>query len=239
LRSDPAASRTPFALAFRAAVVARSRFCEDAVKSAVARGIRQIVLLGAGLDTLAYRNTLPADVTVFEVDHPATQVWKRQMLSDAGIIVPETVAFAPVDFGTTSLDAGLRDNGVDLSRPTFVSWLGVIYYLPSESVLDTLRQLGRLPEGSEIAFDYFEPARNYKAEDRPGFASLGKQVAAGGEPWKSYFEPAEMAAALRLAGFGEVEDLSSDAMTARYFSGRDDGLTPNGPIHFVRAAVLR
>jgi methyltransferase (TIGR00027 family) len=237
LRADPTGQRTPFALAFRAAVVARSRFCDDLVRAAVARGLRQVILLGAGLDTLAYRKALPADVRLFEVDHPATQAWKKRMLAAAGIAIPASVAFIPIDFNTTSLAEGLRSGGFDLGRPAFFSWLGVVYYLSADTVLETLRDVGALAPDSEIAFDYFEPAQNYSAEERPGFTSLGKQVSAGGEPWKSYFEPAALGAALRSEGFGDVEDLNSSAMAARYFAGRSDGLAPAGPIHFVRARV--
>ncbi|RDJ20000.1 SAM-dependent methyltransferase [Bosea caraganae] len=233
----PAESRTPFALAFRAAVVARGRFCEDLIRAAVARGLRQVVLLGAGLDTLAYRDVLPADVGIFEVDHPATQAWKRQMLASAAIAVPSSVSFVPIDFDTTSLADGLRAGGLDLSRPTFFSWLGVVYYLAPETVLGTLRYLGTLASGGELAFDYFEPAQHYSEEERPGFSSLRQQVGAGGEPWKSYFEPAALAATLRSAGFGKTEDLDSSAMAARYFAGRDDGLEPTGPIHLVSGRI--
>ncbi len=237
LRTGAAESRTPFALAFRAAIVARSRFCDDLVKAAVARGIRQVVLLGAGLDTLAYRNVLGADVRVFEIDHPATQAWKRQMLDAAGIAEPPSVTFVPIDFETTLLADGLRSGGVDPRRPAFFSWLGVVYYLPPETVLETLWYVGSLAPGSEIVFDYFEPAQRYSAGERPGFNTLGAQVTAGGEPWKSEFEPSGMAAALRSAGFGTVEDIDSPAMAARYFAARDDGLAPSGPIHFVRAGI--
>ena len=142
-----------------------------------------------------------------------------------------------MDFETQTLAEGLRRAGFDAGRPAFFSWLGVVYYLSADTVLETLRDVGALAPDSEIAFDYFEPAQNYSAEERPGFTSLGKQVSAGGEPWKSYFEPAALGAALRSAGFGDVEDLNSSAMAARYFAGRSDGLAPAGPIHFVRARV--
>jgi len=237
LRSAETENRTPFALAFRAAVVARSRFSEDLANAALSRGIRQIVLLGAGLDTFGYRTSLPPGARVFEVDHPATQAWKRQRLASAAIAVPSSVTFVPIDFNTTPLADGLRAGGVDLARPVFFSWLGVVYYLAPETAVGTLRRLGALAPGGEVVFDYFEPAQRYGETERPGFAALGQQVGAAGEPWKSYFEPAAMAATLKSAGFGTIHELDSSAMAARYFAGRNDGLEPVGPIRFVSARI--
>ncbi|MBR0652077.1 class I SAM-dependent methyltransferase [Roseomonas terrae] len=127
LRAAEAGNRLPFALSFRAAAVARSRFCDDLIQAAVARGIRQVVVLGAGLDTLAYRGAVPAEVTVNEMDHPATQTWKRQALVAAGIPVPPAVRFLPIDLGQSTLEEGLRSGQFDFARPAFFSWLGVTY----------------------------------------------------------------------------------------------------------------
>lgn len=151
--------------------------------------------------------------------------------------MPASLAFLPIDFERTTLTEGLRADQVDPAKPTFFSWLDVAYYLPAGTVLETLRQIGAWAPGSEVVFNYFEPAQNYAAADRPGFTSLGKEVAAGGEPWKSYFAPAEMAENLRSLGFGEIEDLDSAAMAASHFAGRADGLAPAGPIHFLGARL--
>ena len=237
LHSAAADYRTPFALAFRSAVVARSRYCQDSMAAALTRSLGQVVILGAGLDTTAYRGVLPGDVKVYEVDHPATQAWKKARLRAAGIAIPPSTAFIPIDFDKTTLLDGLRSGLVDLAQPTFFSWLGVTYYLPAKTVIATLAAIGSLAAGGEIVFDYFEPPQNYRLEERPGLDSFGKEAVAAGEPWKSFFEPAAMAAKLGACGFAPIEDSDSDAMAARYFAGRADGLIPTGPMRFVRARI--
>lgn len=235
LRSAADDYRTPLALGVRGCVVARSRLCSDALAAAIARGTRQVVVLGAGLDTTAYGGVLPADVKVYEVDHPATQAWKKEMLRAAGIPVPASVAFVPIDFDKATLTDGLHAGRVQLSQPIFFSWLGVVFYLPAEAVLTTLREIGSLRAGGEIVFDYFEPPQKFDAAKLPGFDAFGTQAAAGGEPWKSYFEPADMASALRASGFPGFEDFDSGTLAARYFANRSDGLRPTIPSRFVRA----
>jgi len=237
MRGSAADYRTPFALDFRAAVVARSRFCEDCVAAAMANGLRQVVILGAGLDTTAYRGILPADAKVYEVDHPATQAWKQERLRTAGIAIPPSVAFVAIDFDKTTLLDGLANGRIDLARPTLFSWLGVTYYLPAATVTATLSAIGLLATGGELVFDYFEPPQNFHVVERAGFESFGKEAAAAGEPWKSFFQPADMAAKLAASRFADIEDSGSDAMAARYFTGRTDGLTPTGPMRFVRARI--
>src|SRR6185437_1053437 len=120
--------RSPLAPYLRAAFAARSRFAEDALRDAVARGVEQYVVLGAGFDTFAYRNPFPS-LRVFEVDHPATQARKRQRLAEARIDVPPFATFVPVDFATTSLADGLTNAGFRKDAAAFVSWLGVVPYL--------------------------------------------------------------------------------------------------------------
>jgi methyltransferase (TIGR00027 family) len=236
---EAAEFRTPFALGLRSVVVGRTRYCDDRLADALARGVRQVVVLGAGLDTLAYRKVVPADGRIFEVDSPATQAWKRQLLDAAGIAAPASLTFIPLDFDGATLTDGLRRGKVDLAQPIFFSWLGVTYYLSAETVLAMLREVSGLAPGSEIVFDYFEPAQNYRAEERPGFTQMRDEVAVTGEPWKCYFEPADMAGHLRRRGFAAVDDLGSAALASRYFAGRADGLVPSGPMRIVRAVVGR
>ena len=129
--------RTEGSRAMRAFLVLRSRFAEDGLANAVQRGTRQYVVLGAGLDTFAYRNP-HRSLRVFEVDHPATQRWKRTRLQEQAIELPRTLTFAPVDFEKQSLADGLRRARFNLRAPTFVSWLGVTVYLTRPAVMDTL-----------------------------------------------------------------------------------------------------
>lgn len=221
---------------FRPFVAVRSRYAEDELARAVERGIRQYVLLGAGLDTFAYRTPYPGSrLRVFEVDHPATQVWKRERLQEAGIAVPESVTFAAIDFEKQTLAAGLRQAGFDARAPAFFSMLGVVVYLTRDAVMDTLKFVASLPSGTEIVFDYAIPASTLSESNRAIHDDALRRVAAGGEPWLTYFEPAMLAGELKGLGFTQVEDLGPDELHERYFKGRADGLRLNGMARLVKA----
>ncbi len=229
-------ARTPAASRLRAFLAARSRHAEDALHAAVARGARQYVLPGAGLDTFAYRNPYSAGtLRVFEADHPATQHWKRARLAEAGIAVPESVAFAPVDFENESLEDGLRRAGFDNGQITFFSWLGVTPYITRRAVDSTLRFVASLPAGTGIVFDYAVPPTSLDPGACAAFEGLARRVAAAGEPFRTFFEPCALAEILRAVGFGEIEDLGPEALNARYFLGRADGLRVAGAAHIVNA----
>src|SRR6202046_5021943 len=141
----------PFSSALRAFLVARSRYAEDMLSVAVAQGVTQYVVLGAGLDTFAYRNPHP-DLRVFEVDHPATQEWKREQLKTACIPVPATITFVPIDFEKQTLEAGLEHSGLDLNSAAFFSWLGVTPYLTREACMTTLGFIAKMPPSSGVVF---------------------------------------------------------------------------------------
>jgi len=218
----------------RAALAVRSRYCEEAIADAIRRGVGQIVILGAGFDTFAYRNQDIA-ARVFEVDYPATQVAKRRHVAAAGLAAPEALTFVPVDFDTTELGEALVAGGFDPAQQSFVSWLGVTYYLSSGVVLSTLAALGSLlaPE-SEIVFDYFAPPA--AAEGWADFLAMAKKASAVGEPWQCLFEPPLIADQLARMGMDVVEDLGKDDL-GRYFADRSDGLTPFPLMRILRAAV--
>lgn len=192
----------------RAQVITRSRYTEDRLASS---GLSQYLILGAGLDSYAYR--CPASgVRVFEVDHPATQHWKRRALAAAGITVPGTVTFVPADFGRGMpggrLAASLRRAGFDLGRPALVSWLGVVMYLTRGAIGQTLSDLGTLAPGTEIIADYMLPG-GLRDEAGDAYVSQVSPVAAeSGEPWLSFFAPDEMTALLAGHGFGQVAHVS-------------------------------
>ena len=138
-------------------IAARSRFSEDTLAASVARGVRQVVILGAGLDTFSLRNThVERNVTVFEVDYPATQVWKRERMLHAGLDIPTSLIFAPVDFERQGLSAGLAAAGFRADRPVYFQWLGVVPYLSRDAIVATLDFIAGMP-GSEVVFDYGEP----------------------------------------------------------------------------------
>jgi methyltransferase (TIGR00027 family) len=146
-------------------IAARTRFAEDALGAAVARGTRRLVVLGAGLDTFAYRNPHEG-LAVIEVDHPATQAWKRERLAGAGLTPPPSLTFAPIDFERETLADGLAAAGFDPTEPAFFLWLGVVPYLTEEAIVATLGFLGELPGGAEVVFDYSDPPLDDRARRR-------------------------------------------------------------------------
>lgn len=213
----------------RAFLVARSRLAEDALADALGRGVRQYVVLGAGLDTFAYRSPHAASILrVFEVDHPQTQSWKRRQLAAAEIDIPPSLTFVPVDFETQTLADELRRAGLRAEEPSFCSWLGVSMYLTREAVLNTLRTIASLPAGSGIVFDYAVSPGTLTFVRRLAARALMSRVAAAGEPWKSFFEPGELAGALRTLGFRHTQDFGPGELNVRFFNDRTDGLCVAG-----------
>ena len=208
---------------FRAFMAVRSRYVEDKLAEAVQQGIRQYVVLGAGLDTFAYRNRFPS-LRVFEVDFPATQEWKKQMLARALIAVPAELTFVPLDFEHHTLAEGLRDAGFNTREPAFFGWLGVIPYLTQQAFRATLDAIGQLPAGSGVGFDYAIAPERLSQEGRVAFAALAARVAAAGEPFRLFFTPEEMDSELRRAGFHRTEQLDSEQLNEVYFKDRQDGL---------------
>jgi methyltransferase (TIGR00027 family) len=219
----------------RAALVARSRFAEDSLAEAVARGVRQYVILGAGLDTFACRNPFP-DLRVIEIDHPATQASKRKRLTAAGVTIPPTTVFVPVDLSRESLRDALAPSPFRPDAPSFWSWLGVVMYLDRPAIRQTLDFIGSQPKGTGLVFDYGTPPAWYDLPHRFAVARLQKRLAAIGEPWKTLLQPAEARDLLTAAGFSSIEDLNAPAIDARYFAGRTDGLQVSRAAHLVRAA---
>jgi len=216
-------------------IAARSRFSEDTLASCAARGVRQIVVLGAGLDTFSLRNPHAGlGVRVFEVDYPATQDWKRERLKQAGLAVPTSLTFAPVDFERQSLADGLAAAGFRADRPAFFQWLGVVPYLTREAISATLDFIARVPD-SEVVFDYAEPFENYPAERRSNVMAVAARAAALGEPWFSLFDPAELAGLLRQRGFAIVEDLGMAEIAERFYGALKRGIVIGPGAHVVRA----
>ncbi len=209
----------------RAFMVSRSRYAEDQLARAVDRGCAQYVVLGAGLDTFAYRNPYSAQgLRVFEVDHPATQAWKRERLAAGQISIPASVEFVPVDFERQSLSDALAERGFDRRLPAFFSWLGVTPYLTATAFEATLEFVASMPPGSGVTFDYAVARSALSPMERCAFDILAKRVADVGEAFQLFFEPDEMGMQLRDQRFREVEQLGSAEINARYFSGRLDGL---------------
>jgi methyltransferase (TIGR00027 family) len=236
LRADPRRfEEGPVARPLRAFLAVRSRLAEDTLAQAVAAGVRQYVVLGAGLDTFAYRNPYP-NLRVFEVDHPATQAWKRQRLADAHIAVPGGVTFAPVDFAREPLPQALRAAGLHGDEPSFFSWLGVTPYLEPSNVLATLQAIAPFAaKGGGVVFDYNTPPASLEPARRAAFEALAARVAAAGEPFRGFFEPEALVAAMRAMGFHGILDRGPDELNATFLSNRRDGLQVGSVAHILTA----
>ena len=236
MRADPRRFEDgPGAPFLRAFLAVRSRLAEDALARAVADGVRQYVVLGAGLDTFAYRNPHPG-LRVVEVDHPTTQVWKRRRLAEADIPVPSGVAFAALDFATGPLSAALGKAGLRRDEPSFFSWLGVTPYLEPADVLTTLAAIASFAAGGGgLVFDYGVPPASLAPPQRAVFEALAARVAAVGEPFRGFFEPSSLVAAVQGLGFREVRDVPPNELNARYFAGRSDGLRVGSAGHILMA----
>lgn len=236
VRAAPEKFDTGVIRVLRAAMAVRSRFAEDELAQALHNGVRQYVVLGAGLDTYAYRNPA-ADLRVFEVDHPATQRWKRGLLERAGVAAPASMTFAPVDFERDDLAEALTAAGCRLDQPVFFSWLGVTLYLSNDAVFDTLAFVAGLPAGSGIVFDYGVVPELLNPMERMGMAYFAQKYEAEGEPWISYFAPEVLACELRALGFGAVADHGADQLRERYLASRGDGLRLGGGTRLMCAYV--
>lgn len=234
----PSDAQQPYSRSLRAFIAVRSRYAEDQLAAAVERGILQYVVLGAGLDTFAYRNPhQSAGLHVFEVDHPATQQWKRARLQEIYIPIPREMTFAAVDFEREPLEAGLLAAGFDKHQPAFFSWLGVTPYLSRPAFDATVEFIARLPFGSGVAFDFAVERSLLSPLQQLALDALSARVARAGEPFQLFFDPAALVSDLAHRGFANIEDLNCDQINARYFAGRSDGLAVTGGGHLLSAQV--
>jgi len=208
----------------RAFLAARSRFVEDLIARAIERGIRQVVILGAGLDTFAYRHSYGDQLVVFEVDQSATQIWKRQRLADAGIAIPRSTRYVAVDFERQTAFDALAATGFDGQAAAIFSWLGVTMYLSEATAMSVLEEIAALPRGSGVVFDYAIDPTGLTEPGRKTIELIAARVAAAGEPWRLFFDPARLGSSLRALGFAHIDDLDGPAINARYFDRRSDGL---------------
>jgi methyltransferase (TIGR00027 family) len=188
---------------------------------AVADGVAQYVLLGAGLDTFAHRNPYP-QLRVFEVDHPATQQWKRELLATSKLHAPANLIYTPVDFESQSLAEQLQSAGFNSAAPAFFAWLGVVPYLTPEAFRTTIAFVASQARGSGLVLDYGQPRSALPFLEQLAFDSLAARVQLAGEPFQLFFTPSEIAGELKE--FYNVEDLGSAEINSLYFAGRTDNL---------------
>ena len=229
------ATKHPAVSIGRLITAARSRIAEDALSKAVEKGVRQIVILGAGLDTFALRN--PHDelkIRIYEVDHPATQAWKLERLAEAQIALPPSLKFVPVDFERDDMGEKLAGSGFHQNSPAFFTWLGVVPYLTLDAISRTLDCMSSIPD-SAVVFDYMEPPEAFSEDLRQIEKARAEQLERIGERSESRFEPAAIAALLRSHGFSNIEDISYQEIASR-FGSFVHGLAPgHAGIHVVHA----
>lgn len=213
---------------FRASIIARARFIEDLAAEKASEGIDQYVILGAGLDTFAQRRPeLLAKLTLFEVDQPGPQAWKRQRLTELGLSIPNNLKLVPVDFEARDswLDQ-LKAAGFEAGRPSVVASTGVSMYLTREAILATMRQVSELAPGSTFAMSFIHPVESAGPEIRKGMEMAIKGAQASGTPFISFFHPQDIVALALEAGFAKAWHVPAADLAERYFAGRTDGLRP-------------
>ncbi|HEY2596365.1 MAG TPA: class I SAM-dependent methyltransferase [Chloroflexota bacterium] len=224
----------------RAGIVARARLIEDLVAEQADRGVRQYVILGAGLDTFAQRRPdLASRLRVFEVDRPGPQTWKRQRLLELGFGVPEWLRLVPVDFETSGAWwDGLARAGFAADQPAVVASTGVTMYLTRDANAASLRQIAVLAPGSTLAATFLLPMDFIgDAQGRATLQTSQSGARASGTPFVSFFSPPDMLALAREAGFRHVEHVSGAEVAERYFAGRSDGLRPTRGEEFLLATT--
>lgn len=215
--------KDPLSTAMRVAIAVRSRFAEDEREQALQTGAQQYVILGAGLDTYAYRSTHQNE-RVFEVDLPSTQAMKIACLQQQSINPVCSVAYVACDFEVGALEKSLLAAGFDKNQKTFFSWLGVVPYLDSVAIEQTLEFIRSCAYGSALVFDYMVDPKNLSEIEKMTITILSAQLAAGGEPLKSFFDPQVLAEKLSGLGFSQVGDITPDYLNERYLALREDGL---------------
>ncbi|MBP2704185.1 class I SAM-dependent methyltransferase [Microbispora sp. RL4-1S] len=217
----------PVLASARAAVVTRARYTEDRLEEGVGRGVGQYVILGAGLDSFALRSPLAQRVQIFEVDHPATQEWKRARFDKAGIAIPPTLTFVPADFESRSPADALVAAGFDPTRPALVAWLGVVMYLTRDAVDGTLAMIAGFAPGTEIVLDYMLPEELRDARGQSYVEQVMPFAAERGEAWLSFFGPEEMASLLGAHGFEVIEHAGQRESVDQSLWRRPDALAPS------------
>ena len=211
----------------RASIVARARFIDDLVTEQAEQGVGQYVLLGAGLDTFAQRRPeIASRITIFEVDQPGPQAWKRRRLVETGLGIPESLRFVPVDFETTSWWDGLLANGFDADKPAVVTSLGVSMYLTREATAAAVRQSAALAAGSTLAMTFLKPVELVAPEEQEMHRATDAAARASGTPFISYYAPDEILQMAREAGFATARHVTAGDYIQRYFGDRTDGLQP-------------
>lgn len=221
-------------------VLARARFNEEQLDAAFARGVAQYVILGAGLDTFAWRRPDLADqIQIFELDHPSSQEFKRARLAAAGMALPANLHFGAADFERETVADVLSRLPFDLSLPSHFALLGVSNYLTVQALRQTLTATRSCATpGSQFVLDYMLPEFVSLDSGNARVAEHARTVANMGEPFLTGFTPEEFRREMQSLGWDVLEDLGPDAYGERYFRGRSDGFWPSGAKRLAWAQVL-
>jgi methyltransferase (TIGR00027 family) len=220
----------------RASIVARTRFVDDVAKEQIRKGVKQYVLLGAGLDSFAQRNAeISSQVDIYEIDQPDTLTWKTEKLIEHGYKIADNLHFVPVDFETSSWWNELLKKGFDIRQKTFVSCTGVMLYLTSEAIADTLKKITSLAEGSTIAVAFYLPLEQLDEEDQPLLEMAIKGAADSGTPFRSFHSVDQIVKLAKEVGLKEIKTVSTKDMKERYFGNRTDDLVPASGEFFLLA----
>jgi methyltransferase (TIGR00027 family) len=224
-----------FTKSLRASILARARFIEDIAKEQIAKGVKQYVLLGAGLDSFAQRNkAISYQIDIYEIDQPDTLTWKEEKLIENGYKIPNNLHFVSVNFETSSWLEELTKNGFDIKQTTFVSCTGVTIYLTKDAITDTLKKLTSLASGSTIAMSFYLPLEQLDGEDKNLMEMSIKGAAASGTFFVSFFTFEEIIKLAESIGLKEIQTVSTKDMKDRYFKNRADNLVPaNGEFFLV------
>jgi methyltransferase (TIGR00027 family) len=215
----------------------RSRYTEDRLTQGT---FGQYVILGAGLDSFAWRRPdLLTSLKVFEVDHPATQAWKRKRVADLALPLSDALVFVPFDFEAESFADALNRVGFDWSQPTFFSWLGVTMYLTIEGIESTLRTIAGAAPGSEVVFDYSADDSVLDNNSRKMFELLRPIAAASGEPLQGHWSTAGIEEIIRECGLEITDHPTREETIQRYFADRTDGLVPWTALSLATARIAR
>jgi methyltransferase (TIGR00027 family) len=228
----------PFAKQWRAGFALRARYAEDCLAEVVQRGVSQFVVLGAGLDTFAYRQPLwGSSLTIYELDHPVTQQWKRDRLKAADIAIPSNLTFVPIDFEKASIPEALRATDFEFGARTLCSWMGVTQYLTRDALGTTFRFVLSLPRSSEVVFSFIIPQEEVSGIEAEAIAIAAQRAAEVGEPFLTRMRGDELAVWLRSMGFSQTIHLTPEQARERYFGDRRDGLKERRGEQLMRAIV--
>ncbi|HKW92086.1 MAG TPA: SAM-dependent methyltransferase [Methylomirabilota bacterium] len=220
----------------RGTVAVRTRYIDDLLGAALRDGVDQIVILGAGFDCRAYRTEGIDRARVFEVDHPATQARKREVVARRLGAVPPHITWVPIDFTTQTLDAVMRDAGHRMDARSFFICEGVTHYLSAPATDVLFRYVARATAGSRMVFTYIHRQILDGSATFAGAANTLATVRRVGEPYTFGFDPAELPRYVAERGLHLVEDVDAAAYRERYLRPRGRQAEPLA--EFQRAALV-